>query len=106
MDNLVKKLEALKTSLPATCTQANLAKLNNYFKEYQQVVDSLPPWYQPVKKEYEANCIFLELIIANISDPSHSPRDTRHYFKYAVQQLGAGIDQLLGSVSDKIYKAL
>ena len=106
MDKLVMKLQSLKTLLPANCTQANLAKLNSYFKEYQQIVESLPPWYQPVKKECEANSVLIERAITHISDASHSPRDTRYYFKYAVQQLGAGLDQLIGAVSDKISRAM
>jgi len=106
MDTFVEKLQALKTGLPANCTQANLAKLNSYFKEYQQLVESLAPWYQPVKKEYEVNCSLLELSIANISHPSNSPRDTKYYFKYAVQQLGIEIDRVISLVGDKINKAI
>jgi hypothetical protein len=107
MDNPVEQLQALKTRLPANCTQANLAKLNNYFREYQQLMEGMPVWLQPVNGEYEANCSLLELSIANISHPSNSARDTKYYFKCAVQQLGAEIDRLISlACNNKINKAI
>jgi hypothetical protein len=106
MDNFVEKLQALKTRLPANCTLANLARLNSYFKEYQQLIEKLPARQQSIKDEYEAGCRLLESALANISHPSNSPRDTKYYFKSAVQQLTSEIDRIISLATDRINKAI
>ena len=106
MESFIKKLNSLKKSLPGNCTLANLAKLNVCFNQYQQIMESLPATYQPTKARHEASCKLVERTIADTSDPSNSARDTKYYFKLAVQQLSTEIDQQVAVLSEKVYNSM
>ncbi len=106
MESFIKKLTVVKAGLPANCTQANLARLHSCFTEYRQIIESMPVSFQPPKNQYQINCGLLEQVISGISNPSNSLRDTKYYFKSAVQQLANEIDQQIAMVSEKICKAM
>lgn len=106
MDKFMEKLQAIKTGLPANCTQANLVKLIISYEAYEHTLENLPPALEPSKKQIEINCRLLGQAINHITHAGHSARESKYYFRHALAQFNTEIDQLVATAGNTIYKSI